>query len=454
MKFLFASWGYPYNWGYAHYSFKQKRLCSKTTLPILAKTIQPDRIDILGTDSVLGDHRIAQTYNKIKELETYSELINIAKKSFEEYIATSTVIEENEHQHNLKDLLNQYEVLYEVHILPNVGTYYKNFGGISFKGHPNDFKITLYWKLYKVLKEYTDKENYEFFIDLTHGLNYMPVIVQRVIFRIAELIRLVKSVSITSLNSEPYPLGYSCHNIKPYEECLKQCPNLEIFEIEKISLKKILGAKAYSAGESLQEVLNKLKDTIQLSEEDLKIVRETLVFLSAVLNGCPAVLYLYFPKLNELENIVERVFHQYKANTQINKTQQSIEVKRPFALPQILEPVIEAMTLARFMEALGFSRKDIVSIDDLYEALNKVFKETIKYEFIRKDISRIKNEYKKDTKGKVDKRNILAHSCLLWQHVVVTQRNRKGKPIKVTIKEISKEEIEKTLLEELGFKVT
>jgi len=453
MKFLFASWGYPYNWGYAHYSFKQKRLCSKTTLPILAKTIQPDRIDIFGTDSVLGDHRIAQTYNKIKELETYSELINIAKKSFEEYIANSTVIEENEHQHNLKDLLNQYEVQYEVHILPNVGTYYKNqnFGGISFKGHPNDFKISLYWKLYKVLKEYTDKESYKFFIDLTHGLNYMPVFVQRVIFRIAELIRLVKPVSITSLNSEPYPIGYSCHDEKPYEECLNQCPNLEIFEIEKISLKKILGAKAYSAGESLQDVLNNLKNKAQLSEEDLKTVRESLVFLSAVLNGCPAVLYLYFPKLNELEKIVEKIFQKYKSETKINIRKNEVEVKRFFSLPEILEPVIEAMILARFMEDLGFSRKNIVSIDDLYEALNKVFKDTIKYEFIKKDIQRILD--RDASQGPDDKRNTLAHSCLLSQHIDIVNNDDEINP-SITLNEFAKEKIEKILLEELGFKVT
>ncbi len=132
--------------------------------------------------------------------EGYSEIMEIIRSRALEFLQSDETTELESDRRD--DVVNRIELL----VLPGSGT----FPNGRFEGALTDYFYFSYMKLVGCILQILDKKNskklrnVEFHLDLSHGINYMPSLIYRLVREIAALVATKYDVSFVTYNSEPY----------------------------------------------------------------------------------------------------------------------------------------------------------------------------------------------------------------------------------------------------------
>jgi len=168
MKILIAPWGHPRGWKDVVYNFNKHRGKAKTPLKILQNEINPDKIIIIGLDTIADKGR---TYADVKK-------------------AAQEIISEYAKKYGIKN--------YDVLIAPGIG----NFPNGKFEGEALDYYYYLFAKLALMFCELEDGI-LEITLDTTHGINYSTILSYRAVKELLQYISIFKKIKFMAVNSDP-----------------------------------------------------------------------------------------------------------------------------------------------------------------------------------------------------------------------------------------------------------
>ena len=166
---LISPWGDPRQWSDVTYIYDNVKLKSKTSLKILQQRLQPEKTLIIGLDTLA------------KEGSNYSEL----KKDAE------TLLEESVKEFGLGNT--------EILIAPGKGDFFNG----TFEGNMMDYYYYTLWKLSEML--IGDNIPEEIHLDLTHGINFMPVLTYRAVKQVLGVLGIFKrDIKLRVYNADPF----------------------------------------------------------------------------------------------------------------------------------------------------------------------------------------------------------------------------------------------------------
>ncbi len=188
-RILICPWGKYSGWKETEYIFRtngrESRVKSYSTLPILLNSLHPDRVILLVLDSLVTEG--------CKYPEVEQNVLDGVR-------------------HYLSDTLGV-DGPCDIAVLPSNGTFYDPAKGLKVvcKSDMEDLLTHILWSLTGFLvdelsaKDPEGKEPIELYLDLTHGINVLPVLTYKVVETMGQIIATSpREVKFVVLNSEPY----------------------------------------------------------------------------------------------------------------------------------------------------------------------------------------------------------------------------------------------------------
>ena len=385
LKVLVATWGNPAEWRETNYLLDSECEKGRTSLRLIKRKVNPDKTILIGLDTLA------------KEGSTYEEVRSSAK---------------NIYMRHLKELDIPSDDI-EIVVAPGVGS----FDRWDFIGSMEDFYgYSIYMLVDKVstLKLDAGSENLEFHLDLTHGVNFMPVLAYKAVREVAEITPM--NVRLYVYNSDPYRREATKLKIHLVESSnISWKPSLNILERKPRFLKAID-----------ESVVNDEFYRREIRELENLNVDRLNAFVGSIVNGLPLVFFTFYPDLEMLRKVVERVIMLYFRYTVVWEDGVSgrIEVRRRLSLGKDFPSLVKVTFLARMLE--GFRPEcGEIELEKLENLKNRFFSRNEKVNaMISSDLHRIEQVRSKlsDKWGKLrdyfeepggyDPRNFLAHSGL------------------------------------------
>ncbi len=376
VKILVATWGNPwlryppesdqdYRWRKVKYCIEVEEgmQCeeseSRTTLPLLVDRYRFDKVVIVVQDTVVDS--VADSYAKLRKRveEMYREFLK-------EVGLDGT---------NL-----------DIVVAPGVGRYATlsrmNRVPLVFQGSLTDFYMFVLAEVSKILADAVEgKDELEVFVDLSHGLNYMPTLTYRAVKELASLAAWgLEKVVFRVLNSEPYVEGVK---------------ELHIHLVEDVELKPTTPAKAFDSSKPIR--------LLKFLEKDVSIVREIAkefssidvaklsAFLGSIANGLPLLLISTLPRDEELRSAIDRAIRYYIELTEITYRDTVVYVRHRVAFREQFEVLTTAWFLTRMLKRYVSSASDEVSLLRIDEIVKKVLGRNKKLRYmISRDIYELK----------------------------------------------------------------
>jgi len=337
MKLLIVPWGNPFTWEEVKYRFGNTICTSKTSLCVLTKELNPDRILILVGDSLAKSE-------KVKENSEYASI----KKTVEEEI--KLFLSEN--------------VYYESHpkvdicVLPGTG-YFPNG---AFEGQVLDY----YYRLLYELADIISKDAFsEVHLDLTHGLNFMPVLTYRAVKEILQVVSFFKSVKFTAYNADPFVSGVpetvlTLHVVEETEED-PRFPSFSPYVVDESS-----------------RFFEKL--AVDENGQKLKVVekpwlKEVLTFVGGINFGLPLVLITFFVPSEKILSHLEEALENYERKIEIRKDGNRLRLRRKARLTPLFRVLTLSWLLLKLFEKedLLKERREEISLNEFESLAKKVF---------------------------------------------------------------------------------
>jgi len=335
MKILIATWGYPFAWQPTSYEFESiKKEQVKTTLPVLIEALKPDKVLVIGTDTVLYKHNpirecdeytaevknIISTLNNTPKNQRYQEIKHIAKKLIKEFIETEVYphIPQNfRNEKNIKVLIN-----YNLGWYGSTNKCNPSICGFDLRERtPYDYYANLFYLLYKELKPFLQiADKLEIYLDVTHGINYMPIFALKAIEWLVSFISAEKEVYLTVINSEPIPQP----NVKDII--------LKIFRVLEKTYKGDFFYK-HLPTEWIEGKPKKLSPGFEklFGVKSQEYRPDVEPFLASFIYGIPLGIKEFLPNLQEIENFVDKKIQEYESSIEVkvNTNNQCVTVKAP-----------------------------------------------------------------------------------------------------------------------------
>lgn len=263
MKVLITPWGNPFEWKETTYVCNDFERVSVCTLPIIKEKVEPDVIIIIVLDTLANytkNNPIPQ-----RDFSKYDEVEEDVRERVNYFI-------ENKLRYDPKDM--------ELVIAPGVGV----FNNVRVEGNLLDFYHYIVFKLAELLPT----EDMTIYLDLTHGINFMPVLTYKAVTDLLSLASYTKNIRLVVLNSEPFPLGL------PQEEVKKAKLKLRLVERNEVRPK---------------QNLNVLRD---------KNYDKWNAFISSIANGFPLVFATFYPKIEEVKIEIENRLKMFRDGISVN----------------------------------------------------------------------------------------------------------------------------------------
>ncbi|MCX7757931.1 MAG: CRISPR-associated CARF protein Csx1 [candidate division WOR-3 bacterium] len=432
MKLLFEIWGNYEKWQKASYSYEGKIIESNTTLPLLYEKINPDYCYIIISDTLI-DNLICK--NII--LATYKDYKNKLKEKTKEFL--SQQIEFN-------------DKIFDILILPGVGT----FNNSKFIGNPKNFYSLLFYEITKRLFTIlnNEDESIEFYIDITHGINYMTMITYRVLREISEILAFFYKVKFIVLNSDP----------KVGTENL----DLEINKIEDLNTIAKLNFYYFNDNSIIRPSKNITNDEKRnINENSPKIDKEILnniySFIGSFLNALPIFIFCFFPDKRKILCDIEKAYDYFCKDEVLSiEENEKIIIKQKADFTGTFISILQAYLFSLLLnKRYSIENKKEVKFSEI-EKLIKLFefsrslKQRLEKEIYKiKNIKNIKNDfndlgyyllegYRED--NTFDERNFYAH-CGFGYNII--QIKRVGDDVIIKSKENFIERIKNNLLKNI-----
>ena len=348
MKVVIAPWGNPKKWNEVTYVYNGQTEKSKSSLSLIKKIENPDKIIIVCADT-LGDDCVYffknPHYNDIKSCAE-NLIFNFCQKELNNFTPEKIIVSYG----------------------------FAEFTHTKFIGNAVDF-------YYHTLKElallFTDSlpemnEKIEVIFDATHGINYTTILTYRALREILEILAYVYDVNLKVLNSDPY-IG---------REAKIDTLNINVIEESKI-LPKI---SVYRSNDKPVQVYSLLDDETKgkigrdistfIFQISFNIDKNKIfIFLGSFLYALPVFLLSYMMKSSELKDKIEKIAKEFKKNIDLNNSSK-LEIIRKWEFRENFANLIKAYLVSSILEKFGFNRLDDIplsKIEDLKEKFYKKF---------------------------------------------------------------------------------
>ncbi len=396
MKLLIAPWGNPFSWNEVEYHFEGLTCRSKTSLPLLIQKLKPDRILILVADS------LADTKGNTR-IENYTDIKHIVEQKIKRFLKENSIPEA------------------EICVLPGTG-YFPNG---SFEGQVLDYYYCL---LHKLAELFVLEEISEVHLDLTHGLNFMPVLTYRAIKEIVQVSNYFGSIQFTAYNADPFVkrdavIKLNLHVVENTEEkpLLPLLSPYEVNESSKFFEKLVLD----NTGKKLESV-------------EKPWLKDVLTFLGGLVYGLPLVLTSFFVPSHEISSCLRRAIKVFEDKMEIFLTDQCIHLRRKARLMPLFRVLVLVYMVSSLFEKDGIlnHRYEEIGLSLFKNIVDKlfgkhtIFKSTLNIEI--KNIERLSNittdwqlwnQIIERPVGNIDQRNFFAHGGLERNAIELCRKN-------------------------------
>ena len=362
-RVLIAPWGNPFQWEPIKYEFRGYVLESSSTLPILVEAIKPDKVIVVVLDTLANLQIKGKPEVDTKKFSNYSEVV----KDVEDRVKWFLEFELSEKCPNIVKMLEDGQL--KIVVAPGVGL----FKNIRVEGDILDFYN---YALYKLSTELPVGEA-EVYLDLTHGINFMPTLLYRALNNLLGLSAFINDCKLVVLNSEPYPQGF------PKEEKEKIIPETTL-HIRVVEDRAVRPKPIYS----------KVSD-LRLS-----------AFVSSLANGLPLVFATFYPKLDDLREIIDSELKIFFENIEVKNgsVKRNRTFSRDFKTLTKLYYFVRCLNLHEPFRSLPMEE---ISVDALEKIIEAIFKKITRLEIMTKrDIGQICNIVEKASKkeGKISEK--------------------------------------------------
>ena len=401
-RLLVEVWGNPSGWYETMYRYiGQDEKSYKTTLPRLINDLNPDKAIVFVPDTIVSE-----------ESTSYGEIVRRVEENIRGLI---------------RDLGIEVGDRVEVLVQPNIGYYIldkEKIREIRAIGSTNNYMLTFALSLSRVLEEFmvqlqnSREKRIEVYLDITHGVNYMPVLARATLYHILSSIGIFLNVKLVVLNSDPVvqslkskeseshtivkkihevevqnPLipehSYFPHLYDLYERRLEQRKEFVLFKslddgervLETIGLREEFEEQV----NKLREIENRLiSEVFQCGRgvDTMECITNLLAFASSIQFILPLWILYLKPQLNQLEDtmplskleetIRKKVLEEIIIAKMYNNTLYIIHTAEP---TMVLLDLVKAFLAMEALSVLGY--KDInpqnITLRDL--TLDKVFSE-------------------------------------------------------------------------------
>jgi len=245
-------------------------------------------------DTLAFSKNISQYVGPSNELRSYEDIVNRVKQYIEGILNNEKYVHPDD----------KYKVINNVVVLPNVGIYgyYKSIIA-EFVGSPLNYYYGLLFDLYtRLTKSMKNKDVNTVILDVSHGVNFMPVLGFHAVIEVVKLYALEKSgdVRLVVLNSDPVI------DVKCMPECIPRNMNIiycEVYNREK-SLRELVEHLRRSEEKKPYIMLEKAKPPDEVSHlNDIhggiskNIVQHVKVLLESIDKGLPLPLVYTLERL-------------------------------------------------------------------------------------------------------------------------------------------------------------
>jgi CRISPR-associated protein Csx1 len=401
-RLLVEVWGNPSGWKKTKYEYKGlDEEPYKTTLPRLINDLNPDKAIVFVPDTIISE-----------ESTTYGEIVKRVEENIRGII---------------RDLGIEVGDRVEVLVQPNIGYYILNkekIREIRAIGSTNNYMLTFALSLSRVLEEFmvqlqnSREKKIEVYLDVTHGVNYMPVLARATLYHILSSIGIFLNVKLVVLNSDPvvqsskskesesHTIVKKIHEVEVQNPLIPEhlyFPHLyDLYEKRLERRKEFVLFKSLGDGEriletiglreefeeqvsKLREIENRLiSEVFQCGRgvDTMECITNLLAFTSSIQFILPLWILYLKPQLNQLEDtmplskleetIRKKVLEEIIIAKMYNNTLYIVHTAEP---TMVLLDLVKAFLAMEALSALGY--KDInpqnITLRDL--TLDKVFSE-------------------------------------------------------------------------------
>ncbi len=389
MKLLIAPWGDPGRWSETTYRFEGEEYRGRSSLGPLRGKIEPD-LTLIVVGDTLGE---GSGYTEVKESAG-----SYVRRCLEEFGIDPEGC--------------------RICVLPGTGHFPKK----RFRGSPKDFYHLLLKELSEIfLKREPGTDGVEVHLDITHGINYMPVLTYRAVRDVLGILAMFSSVRLTVYNADPLVSR-------------DQDTVLDVNVIESVRVSplppQLLPAESrllLPAGHLSPEEKGELGR--YLSREIPSDHPRTVAFLGAVANGLPLAVCTFFPDTDSLREMLERAHGAFEEHVEVRKENERLEVTRRIRIADCFETAVKALLTAELIRGSVGMRPEggHFSLSFLKKLSEEIFRYDRRFkDRIGKDLKEIEDRtlpgglgdswsvlnelWSKPARDTVDSRNFIAHS--------------------------------------------
>lgn len=314
---------YGETWREVTYKLRESPERSKISLSVVARHVRPSKIIVVVLDTLANRD----------DFKDYEEL-------------------RDEIGGDCKDFLGKWGIPAErakVIVAPGVGRFARRQRSFTLEvdGEMMDY---FYYVLFELAKELVGLESdSEVCLDLTHGVNFMPVFTYRALDQLLGVLSFAKNIRFKVFNSEPVPpVGQE---------------EVQIHEVEnRVVYPRLSPVKVGFRGEA--SLLKVRKENEKLSKEitEFRVDEGELnAFLSAIVNGLPLALYRFCPSKDFGKEIGDAV-KKWREKTTVEAGPGRLRIERKL---RFTEDFMRCVRLWLASTSFGLERRDAATLEDL-----------------------------------------------------------------------------------------
>ncbi len=411
MKILISTWGNPKTWSRVSYRYKdEEKKNVKDPLLLIKETEEIDKTIIVSIDTLFDETLFDENSIEVEKYEKVRERAEEVIKNF--------CIEEMEYTPD------------KIIISFGVGEFNKT----KFIGNAMDCYFLLLKELSFTFTEWlkNDKgsEEIEIYLDISHGINFLPVLCYRALKEILQILSYSVNIKLTVLNSDTY-----IRSPKPANDTYKL--NVNIIEEDKVLPRVYITKSDKNPIAPFWGLTDEEKKGINIILRNIKIEEKIFVFLSSFIFAIPHFVISYLPGAKNLEKKIKKIMQELEKKIEIIKPKNGkLEIKRKIQFTSNFENLIKAYILSWVLNKNKISQKTEISIEDIKIIKEKIWEKNFPTESNRIDVEikgineikeRLKNKWKsyasylgKRESNQIDKRNFFAHAG--FEHNIIKIR--------------------------------
>ncbi len=343
-RVLVATWGSPVGWNRVGYRVKlpggnstseDGPIESESTLKPLIKTVNPDRVILIVLDTLFNavDKRNKPPKKGFERgfngngAVSYGDVIEDVRERMEAYIKEQLGLDYDVRLFDAEKRGGKNAI--DLVVAPGVGA----FPNVTVEGNVKDFHRYVLYALANLLPV----RDLKLYFDMTHGVNYMPVLTYRALGSLLRLLAYVRDVELTVVDSEPFlEGGKRVLNIVPVENK----------RLEPAPIKGLVDGK-----------------------------EEWNAFISSLANGFPLVFLTFYPDITGIENFLKKKLKGFLSSIDVSFSGDGkYLIRRKARLDEDFKVASKLFYAIRALNARGFGKKEEPSLDELRRVNDTLFR--------------------------------------------------------------------------------